>query len=61
MNFAHFPGILAVIMFFIGLALVSSPGYYAFQLFDDYSVSLPLLFIAFFQTIAISWVYGNDK
>lgn len=56
-----FTAILAVLMFFIGLAVISSPGYYAFQLFDDYSVSLPLLFIAFFQTVAISWVYGNDR
>merc|ERR1740136_414951 len=57
----YFTAILAFIMFLVGLAIISSPGYYAFQLFDDFSVSLPLLLIAFFQTVAISWVYGNDR
>ncbi|XP_057312121.1 sodium-dependent neutral amino acid transporter B(0)AT3-like isoform X2 [Hydractinia symbiolongicarpus] len=56
-----FTGILAFAMFLIGLALITSPGYYAFQLFDDFAVPLPLLFIAFFQVVSISWVYGNDK
>ncbi len=41
--------------------MVSSPGFYIFQIFDDYSVSLPLLIIALFQIVAISWVYGNDR
>jgi len=57
----YFTIILAVVMFLIGLALLSGPGYYAFQMFDDFSVSLPLLFIAFFQVVGISWVYGNDN
>ncbi|XP_012561513.2 sodium-dependent neutral amino acid transporter B(0)AT3 isoform X1 [Hydra vulgaris] len=56
-----FTGIVAFCMLLCGISLVSSSGFYAFQIFDDYAVSLGLLFIAFFQTISISWVYGNDK
>ena len=40
---------------------MSSSGYFVFQMFDNYSLSIGLLFIALFQTIAVSWVYGNDR
>ncbi|XP_057312822.1 sodium-dependent neutral amino acid transporter B(0)AT1-like [Hydractinia symbiolongicarpus] len=56
-----FTGVVAAIMFLVGISFVSSPGYYLFQLFDEYSVSFGLVVIAFFQTIAISWVYGTDR
>ncbi|XP_065675972.1 sodium-dependent neutral amino acid transporter B(0)AT3-like isoform X2 [Hydra vulgaris] len=56
-----FTGIVILVLLGCGLGLVSSSGYYAFQLFDDYCVSLGLLFITFFQTVAVSWVYGNDR
>ena len=48
-------------MLIIGIGFTQPTGFYAFQLFDDYSLGLPLLFIAFFQVVAVSWVYGNDK
>jgi len=48
-------------MMLIGISLVTRSGFYVFQIFDDYSVSLGLLFIAFFQVVAVSWVYGTDK
>ena len=53
--------IVAVILLLIGLAMVSGPGYYVFQMFDDYSVTIPLLVIALFQCIGVAWVYGNDR
>lgn len=56
-----FLGCVAVAMLLIGLCLVAGNGFYIFQIFDDFSVSLPLLFIAFFQCIAVTWVYGSDK
>jgi len=40
---------------------VSGPGFYVFQMFDDYSVVIPLLVIALFQCIGVAWVYGNDR
>eukprot|EP00794_Sanderia_malayensis_P007056 gene7056-7848_t len=61
MNKSLFTGIVAVVMFLIGLAMVSGPGFYIFQIFDNYSVTLPLLLIAFFQVVAVSWVYGNEN
>jgi len=40
---------------------VSSRGFYVFQMFDDYSVIIPLLVIALFQCIGVAWVYGNER
>jgi len=56
-----FTALTAVLMMLIGIGLVTKSGFYVFQIFDDHSVSLGLLFIAFFQVVAVSWVYGNDK
>ena len=56
-----FTAIVGVVMLIIGVAFVAGNGYYVFQIFDGYSVSLPLLLVAFFQCIAVAWVYGNDR
>jgi len=48
-------------MFLVGLGFVTPIGYYIFQMFDDYLLSFGLLTVGFFQTISVSWVYGNDK
>ncbi|KAM7440582.1 hypothetical protein ABFA07_010268 [Porites harrisoni] len=53
--------LVAVILFLVGLCMVSGPGFYIFQMFDDYSVTIPLLVIALFQCIGVAWVYGNDR
>ena len=53
--------IVALILLLFGLSMVSGPGYYVFQMFDDYSVAIPLLVIALFQCIGVAWVYGNDR
>ena len=53
--------LVAVILFLFGLCMVSGPGFYIFQMFDDYSVTIPLLVIALFQCIWVAWVYGNDR
>lgn len=53
--------ILAVFLFLFGISMVSGPGYYVFQIFDDYSVTIPLLVIALFQCIGVAWVYGNNR
>lgn len=61
MKKSHFTALCGVVMLLIGLSMVSGPGFYIFQIFDDYSVTLPLLLIAFFQVVAVSWVYGNEN
>ena len=53
--------VIAVVLFLIGLCMVTGPGFYIFQIFDDYSVTIPLLIIALFECIGIAWVYGNNK
>lgn len=52
---------LCVTGLLIGLVFVMQSGYYTFQLFDTYSVSLPLLVIAVCECIAVAWVYGVER
>ncbi|XP_065058628.1 sodium-dependent neutral amino acid transporter B(0)AT1-like [Rhopilema esculentum] len=56
-----FIGICITAMFFVGLSMVTGPGYYIFQIFDEYSVTIPLLVITLCQALAIGWIYGADK
>uniref|UniRef100_A0A8C2EMT0 Transporter n=1 Tax=Cyprinus carpio TaxID=7962 RepID=A0A8C2EMT0_CYPCA len=53
------------ILFFIMLLLLgldSQGGMYVFQLFDYYAASgVCLLWVAFFECIAVAWVYGADN
>ena len=36
-------------------------GNYVFTLFDDFAGNVPLLIIAFFECIAVSYVYGVNR
>ena len=56
----HSGGVVFV-MFLIGISMVTGPGYYIFQIFDEYSVTIPLLVIALAQCIAVGWVHGSGK
>ena len=53
--------LFVALLFCMDLPMVSGFGYYIFQIFDDYAVTIPLLVVALFQCIAIGWVYGTDK
>jgi len=49
-------------LFLMGLPMTTQAGMYIFQLMDFYSASgLSLLWICFFETVAISWFYGASK
>ncbi|XP_075218213.1 sodium- and chloride-dependent GABA transporter 2-like [Lycorma delicatula] len=46
----------------LGIPMVTHGGAYIFQLMDYYSASgMCLLWVCFFQTIAISWIFGANK
>ena len=54
-------GLVALFFVFLEMVFCLGNGYYLFQVFDDYSVPVPLLIIALFQVIALGWVYGVDR
>jgi len=48
--------------FIVSLPMLTKGGIYVFQLFDKFAASgLTLLWVAIFQTVVISWVYGTDN
>jgi len=54
--------LLCFISFLIGLTNLTQGGIYTFNIFNTYACSSwALLFIMFFECIAISWCYGNNQ
>ena len=49
------------VSYIIGLSFCTESGVYWLELFNDYSGTIPLLTIAFFELIAVAWVYGLEK
>ncbi|XP_023931084.1 sodium- and chloride-dependent taurine transporter [Lingula anatina] len=56
-----FIGIMCFIMFLVGLSMVTNGGMYVFQLFDYYTGSRIILFVAFFECIAVAYLYGINR
>ncbi|OAD62007.1 Sodium- and chloride-dependent GABA transporter 1 [Eufriesea mexicana] len=53
---------ICFLMFLLGIPMVTNGGVYIFQLMDFYSASgMSILWVCFFQTIAISWIFGAKK
>lgn len=53
--------IVVTVSFFFGLPNLIQGGIYYFQLIDHYAASVSIMFLAFFQMIAISWFYGVNR
>ncbi|KAF7987342.1 hypothetical protein HCN44_003104 [Aphidius gifuensis] len=54
--------IICCLMFILGIPMVTQGGVYIFQLMDTYSASgISILWVCFFQTIAISWIFGTKQ
>ncbi|XP_043078381.1 solute carrier family 6 member 6b isoform X1 [Puntigrus tetrazona] len=57
-----FIAIVCFVSYLLGLTMVTEGGMYVFQLFDYYAASgVCLLWVAFFECIAVAWVYGADN
>ncbi|XP_049823180.1 sodium- and chloride-dependent GABA transporter 1-like isoform X2 [Aethina tumida] len=57
-----FTAITCLVMFILGIPMVTNGGMYIFQLMDYYSASgMSLIWVCFFQTIGVSWAFGVDK
>uniref|UniRef100_A0A8C1RW60 Transporter n=1 Tax=Cyprinus carpio TaxID=7962 RepID=A0A8C1RW60_CYPCA len=61
-----FIAIVCFVSYLLGLTMVTevstTGGMYVFQLFDYYAASgVCLLWVAFFECIAVAWVYGADN
>ncbi|OCT85787.1 sodium- and chloride-dependent taurine transporter [Xenopus laevis] len=57
-----FIAVVCILSYLLGLTMVTEGGMYMFQLFDYYAASgVCLLWVAFFECVAVAWVYGTDK
>lgn len=54
-------GVLCLICCVISMAFAHGAGSYVFVLFDNFSGNFPLLIIAFFECIAVAYVYGLKR
>lgn len=54
-------GLICAVSYLIGLLFCQRSGEYWLQMFDTFSASLPLLLIALFEVIGVSFIYGTDK
>lgn len=53
--------VLCCIMFLIGLPMCCRNGLYVFNLWDNYSVTIPLLMVGLAECLALVWVYGLPR
>ncbi|XP_026758110.1 sodium- and chloride-dependent GABA transporter ine-like [Galleria mellonella] len=52
---------VCVVSLFFGLPHILQSGIYIFQLMDYYAASLSITYLAFFEVVAIAWLYGVGR
>jgi solute carrier family 6 GABA transporter-like protein 1 len=53
---------MCFLLFALGVPMCTEGGVFLFQLMDFYSASgMALLWVCFFQTIAIGWFFGTER
>jgi len=53
--------IMCIIAFFLGIPNVTQAGPYIVELFNTQAGGVSLVFLAFFEVIAVGWIYGADR
>nr|XP_039265171.1 sodium- and chloride-dependent transporter XTRP3A-like [Styela clava]XP_039265172.1 sodium- and chloride-dependent transporter XTRP3A-like [Styela clava] len=51
-------GMICLVSCVVGLLFTCGAGNYWLNIFNDYAGSIPLLVIAFFEIVAVAWLYG---
>jgi len=60
-NREFFVGCLFSVYFIVGLASCSQGGFYFFILLERFAAEYSILIAVFFESIAVSWIYGIDR
>ncbi|KAI9549873.1 hypothetical protein GHT06_007259 [Daphnia sinensis] len=61
-NRKFFTFLCVLMMFLLDIPMITQGGVYIFQLMDYYSASgMSMLFLVFFQTISIAWIFGTSR
>ncbi|KAM6970627.1 sodium- and chloride-dependent GABA transporter 1 [Aplochiton taeniatus] len=53
--------VVCCLAFLLGIPHVTQVGIYVFQLMDHYTAIVSIMFLAFFEVVAICWVYGVKR
>ncbi|KAL6114201.1 uncharacterized protein ACO6RY_05024 [Pungitius sinensis] len=53
--------VMCIIGFILGIPHVTKGGIYVFQLMDHYTAVVSLVFLAFFEVVAVCWIFGVPR